>query len=110
MHLLTNTFRLVLFLAASCLVLNDVVRLVFPFPQQTTFLASTEQNQEEENAPIPIPNFLEEEVKHHEPHHWFESLFFTDDDAKLATGHLIQDDDISVLAFITIFSPPPNRA
>jgi len=110
MHLLRNTFRLVLFLAASCLVLNDVVRLVFPFPQQTAFLASTEQEQEEENTPIPVPNFLEEEVKHHEPHHLFESLFFTDDDAKQAKGHVIQDDDISVLAFITIFSPPPNRA
>ena len=110
MHVLRNTFRLVLFLAASCLVLNDVVRLAFPFPQQTDFLASTEQEQEEENAPMPAPNLLEEEVKHHEPHHWIDSLFFTDDDDKQAKGHLIQDDDISVLAFISIFSPPPNRA
>lgn len=86
------------------------MRLVFSFPQQAAFLSATEQGQEEENAPIPVPNFLEEEVKHHEPHHLFDSLFFTDDDAKQAKGHLIQDDDISVLAFITIFSPPPNRA
>jgi len=110
MNTAKNGLRLILFFAASCLVLNDVVRLAFPFAQQTMFLATAEQEQEEENAPIPVPNFLEEEIKHHEPHHWFESLVFLDDDARQAKGHLIQDDDISVLAFITIFSPPPNHS
>jgi len=110
MHGFKKGLHVVLFLAASCLVLNDMVRLAFPWIQQMTLSSNDQEQQEEENAPISAPNLLEEEVKHHEPHHYLESFSFHDDDAGQSKGHLIQDDDISVLAFITIFSPPPNCA
>ncbi len=103
--------RVLLFLAVGCLVLNDVARLVCPSMQQAFLLYTGNQDPaEEETTPVPASNLLEEEAKHHHPHHLLEPISVPEDEADTAKSHLIQDDDISVLAFITIFSPPPNRA
>ncbi|MBK9336321.1 MAG: hypothetical protein IPM98_06935 [Lewinellaceae bacterium] len=111
MDIIQKRLRVLLFLAVGCLVLNDVARLVCPdLFQPVCFLLAGDQGQEEENTPAPASNLLEEEAKHHQHHQLPEALVLPDDESSYLKTHRIQDDDILVLAFITIFSPPPNRA
>lgn len=103
--------RLALFLAAACLLVNDVVRLALPYLQETLSVSlAFEQECEEENIPMSGSNMLEEEAKQQVPFFWLEPVINLNDDNRFQNDHLIEDDDISVLAFITIFSPPPERA
>ncbi|MEQ1746122.1 MAG: hypothetical protein ABMA02_11895 [Saprospiraceae bacterium] len=102
--------RIALFLAAGCLVLNDAAVTAFPCLQQLVFALTNDQECEEESIPLSTSNLLEEQAKHHESNHWFECVSDTSEETVRSVGHLIQDDDVSVLAFITIFSPPPEQA
>lgn len=109
MPTIQKSLHVLLFLAVGCLVLNDVARLVCPGLQQISLVSTGDGEQDEENAPL-TSNLLEEEVKHHQSNPLPPHISPAEDDANCLKAHLIQDDDISVLAFITIFSPPPNCA
>lgn len=109
MTFLRQSLRIFLFLAASCLVLNDCARLVFPQIQQLTSVSSCEQ--EEDNNPVNTFSLLEEEVKnHHYPERLLMAVLPEDSGIDAAADHLIKDDEVRHLAFIPIFSPPPNPA
>ncbi|MFN0015894.1 MAG: hypothetical protein ACKVU2_15230 [Saprospiraceae bacterium] len=109
-----NTFqkglRIALFIAAGCLVLNDAAVTAFPCLQQLVFALVNDQECEEESIPSPNSNLLEEQAKHHESNHWIDYTGDLSEETDPSAAHLIQDDDVSVFAFITIFSPPPELA
>lgn len=108
--MIQTSLRALLFVAVGCLVLNDMVRLVCPAVQQIICLPNDDAEQEEESIPFSTSNLLEEEVKHHETNLFPQPALWVEEDASRRKTYLIQDDDIPVLAFIAIFSPPPNRA
>jgi hypothetical protein len=109
MPTIRKSLHVLLFLAVGCLVLNDVARLLCPGLQQIAAVSAGDYDQDEENAPL-SSNLLEEEVKHHQSNHLPHPVAPVEEDSRYLKAHLIQDDDISVLAFIAIFSPPPNCA
>ena len=110
MTFLRHCFRTLLFFAAACLVLNDGVRLLCPQIQSMT-VAAPAAEQEEDNNPVSTFSLLEEEVKHHyHPERLLEGIIPEDTGIGAAADHLIKDDEVRHLAFIPIFSPPPNRA
>ncbi|MEO6039044.1 MAG: hypothetical protein ABIQ93_11565 [Saprospiraceae bacterium] len=102
------TLRFLLALAVSSLVLNDVARLVFPQVQQMVMQTADEEKQEGKN---PTSTLFEEEVKHKtcEVPITLASLI-GDLHLDAAITHRITDDEVRHLAFLAIFSPPPNRA
>lgn len=111
MSFLRYFFRTLLFLAATCLLLNDGVRLFCPNLQQSFAESAGNRQQEEDNNPVNPFSFLEEEVKHHyHPERLLVSTLSEDAGIDVAADHLIKDDEVRHLAFIPIFSPPPNRA
>ena len=105
-----RALRILLFIAATMLVGNDVARLVISL--RVTHLAAKmygQDPQEEKNASNSLTLF-EEEVKHKEfsPYHSLE--FASEESLEVSVAHLIKDDEVRHLAFIAIFSPPPNLA
>ncbi|MEO6760627.1 MAG: hypothetical protein ABIO24_14305 [Saprospiraceae bacterium] len=100
-------FRLLLVFAVSSLVLNDVARLVSPELRQ--MLAQAAEKQADNN---PTSTLFEEEVKHKscETQIVLAPLLDCASDLDAAITHRITDDDVRHLAFLAIFSPPPNRA
>ena len=104
-----SILRTLVFAAGICLLANDVVRLLVPAVWQCIVVVQTPDKEQEEDNPVPPFSILEEEVKHwyHEPH----LLVFQRNEAtgfRNRCGHLITDDAVRHLAFIPIFSPPPN--
>ncbi len=102
------TLRLLLAIAVSCLVLNDVARLVCPQVQEVVMKSIEKQNQDGNN---PVSTLFEEEVKHKSSyeHFCFTSLMHIDD-LNAAINHRITDDNVRHLAFLAIFTPPPDLA
>ncbi len=98
-------------IAVSSLVLNDVARLVFPHVFQTLLTQRTATDEEKKDDNNPTSTLFEEEVKHKTTK---ERLEFPAIDVlkelDSAIVHLITDDDVRHLAFLPIFSPPPNLA
>lgn len=110
MSFLRHSFRTLLFLAATCLLLNDGVRLFCPQFQQSFIANAGNAQQEEDNNPANAFSLLEEEVKHHyHPERLLISPALEDIGIDAAANHLIKDDEVRHLAFIPIFSPPPNQ-
>lgn len=105
-----TNLRVLLFIAVGCLVLNDVARLVCPALQQAVYLLNDDAEQDEENVPFSTSNLLEEEVKHHETNLFPQVSLWAEEDSARRKSYRIQDDDLPVLAFIAVFSPPPDRA
>lgn len=104
-----RSLRIVVFFAASCLFLNDMARLVFPGIQQMLIEQVSKKKEQDDNNSVGGFSFLEEEVKHaikDRLHHFWVS----DGDLGAAAAHLIKDDDVRHLAFIPIFTPPPDPA
>lgn len=110
MNKIQRTLRIFLFVAASMLVVNDCVRLVVSFHSDYFIAQYSPQNQEEENNPINPFSIFEEEVKHKDcmPAFSFKTL----DPGKLedSVAPLIKDDEVRHLAYLAIFTPPPNMA
>jgi hypothetical protein len=102
--------RTLLFVAASCLVLNDCVRLAFSFDQAYVAAQLRNYNQQEENNPVNAFSIFEEEVKHKDVSSVFTFMFVFSEEIEVFVGHLIKDDEVRHLAFLAIFSPPPNLA
>ena len=99
-----------LFFAVACLALNDAVRLFCPAVQQITMKSPADTDQNGDNNPVNSFSILEEEVKHH--YHPERLLVVPPDTGSgfdPATEHLIKDDEVRHLAYIPIFSPPPDR-
>lgn len=94
---------------ATCLVANDVARLLVPFIQQGFVAQICDEERQDENNPVNAFSFFEEEVKHHDDRYQSHFLML-DDELDDATAHLIKDDDVRHLAYIPIFSPPPDLA
>ena len=110
MTFLRHFFRTLLFLAATCLVVNDGVRLFCPQVQQYMTASSNNAEQEEDNNPVNSFSLLEEEVKnHYHPERFLVAPIPEGYGIDAAADHLIKDDEVRHLAFIPIFSPPPNR-
>lgn len=98
-------------IAVSSLVLNDVARLVFPHVFQTTQTQRTATDEEKKDDNNPTSTLFEEEVKHKATKERLEfpvSALLEELDP--AVVHLITDDNVRHLAFLPIFSPPPNLA
>jgi len=98
-----------MFVAASCLVVNDVARLLFPSVQQALIEQVCKNQEQDDNNSISGFSFFEEEVKHSDKHR-FHHLSPEEGELETAAAHLIKDDDVRHLAYIPIFSPPPNLA
>lgn len=109
MQRLFPVFRVLMFLAASCLIINDVARLVFPGLQQVLFEHVCDEKEQDENNSISAFSFFEEEVKHSGKYR-FHHLSLAESELEIAVAHLIKDEDVRHLAYIPIFSPPPNMA
>jgi hypothetical protein len=105
-----RTLRVLLFVAASCLVLNDCVRLVFSFDQAYVAAQLRNYNQQEENNPVNAFSIFEEEVKHKDVSSAFSFVLIFSEEIETFVGHLIKDDEVRHLAYLAIFSPPPNLA
>jgi len=103
--------RAFLFIAASMLVVNDVARLVFSFNTDSFLTIKIDPCEHgEENSPVNPFSIFEEEVKHKNCFPTFS--FQTSDDVALgcSVAHIIKDDEIRHLAYLAIFSPPPDLA
>lgn len=98
-----------MFVAASCLVANDVARLLFPSIQQGVVQQICDDKQDDNN-PTSAFSFFEEEVKHTSGKERIHHLAPPDGELETAAEHLIQDDKVRHLAYVPIFSPPPNLA
>ena len=109
MPMLSRALRVFMFIAASCLVANDVARLLFPPIQQSLVAQICDEERQDENNSSSAFSFFEEEVKHHDGKH-NAHLLLPEDALDDAIAHLIKDDDVRHLAYIPIFSPPPNLA
>lgn len=109
MLLSNRILKILLTLAVASLVLNDVARLSFPTVFQVVFVQNTSAEEEEDNNPT--NTLFEEEVKHKTLRESLDALFprFVDE-LDVAVAHRISDDDVRHLAFLPIFSPPPNLA
>ena len=90
--------------------LNDAVRLICPAVQQSSSLTSGASEQEEDTNPVNSISLLEEEVKHHNTTERLQFMPVGDTGLDLFTEHLIKDDEVRHLAFIPIFTPPPDHA
>jgi len=100
--------RLLLVLAVSSLVLNDVARLVFPQVQQVLLQNAEEQKQDGNN---PVSSLFEEEVKHKSFQEQIEfSPLVNIVDLDISITHRITDENVRHLAYLAIFTPPPDRA
>lgn len=98
-----------MFVAASCLVVNDVARLLFPGVQQGLIERICDEKTQDDNNSISGFSFFEEEVKHTDKDR-FHHLSIVENELETSVAHLIKDDDVRHLAYIPIFSPPPNLA
>ncbi len=93
------------------LVLNDVARLVFSFvPGSFLTISVDDSAQEEENNPINPFSVFEEEVKHKEFYPTFYFHLSNDGGIETSVAHIIKNDEVRRLAYLAIFSPPPNLA
>jgi len=103
--------RAFLFIAASMLVVNDFARLVFSFiPDSFLIIKIDPSEQEEENKPINPFSIFEEEVKHKNCFPTFSFQILDDAVLGYAVAHIIKDDEIRYLAYLAVFSPPPDLA
>lgn len=107
--MLLRTLRVLMFVAGSCLVANDVARLVFPSIQQALIAQVCEKKEQDDNNSISAFSFFEEEVKHSGKERFY-PLSLPENELEVAVAHLVKDDDVRHLAYIPIFSPPPNQA
>lgn len=100
--------RILTFVAGSCLVANDVARVLFPGIQQALIAQVCDDKGKDDNNTVNAFSFFEEEVKHSGKDRFY--LPLAAGELESAVAHLIKDDDVRHLAYIPIFSPPPNRA
>ena len=106
---LNRALHILLVLAVSSLVLNDVARLSFPEVFQTVFLQRF--NTADEDNSNPTNTIFEEEVKHKEMKERIEhTIVWVEPELDATAAHLISDDNVRHLAFMPIFTPPPDRA
>lgn len=106
---LHRALRFLMVLAVASLVLNDVVRLSCPDVFQTVFV-QRDTTEDDENS-NPTNTIFEEEVKHKELKERIEhELIPAESELDATVAHLISDDDVRHLAFLPIFTPPPDRA
>lgn len=110
MYMFRHIIYALFYFAVACLVLNDAVRLICPAVQQSSSLTSGASEQEEDNNPVNSISLLEEEVKHHNTTERLQFMPVGDTGLDLFTEHLIKDDEVRHLAFIPIFTPPPDHA
>ena len=107
--MLSRALRALLFLAGICLVLNDVARIVSPCVQQMLIDQVNNASDADDNNSLNSFSFFEEEVKHQGKERLF-FLLLPEYELEAAVAHLIEDDDVRHLAYIPIFTPPPDRA
>ena len=108
MSTMLHLLRVLMFVAGSCLVANDVVRVLFPGVQQVFIAQICDQNeQDDNNNSINAFSFFEEEVKHSGKDRFY-PLPLVEGELEVAVAHLVRDDDVRHLAYIPIFSPPPD--
>lgn len=88
---------------------NDVARLMFPCIQQALISQISDDREQDDNNTINAFSFFEEEVKHSGKDRFY-PLPLIEGELEVAAAHLIEDDDVRHLAYIPIFSPPPNLA
>ncbi len=107
-----RALRFLLALAVFSLVLNDVARLAFPDVFQTVLAQQRSQDEEErKDGNNPTNTLFEEEVKHKATKEYPDyAALEAPNELDAAVAHLITDDDVRHLAFLPIFSPPPNCA
>lgn len=113
MYLLRHILYALFYCAVASLVLNDVVRLACPGMQLNAALVACNDAGDEEDNNNKVNPFstLEEEVKHHNSPERLQAIaLLADASIDLAAEHLIKDDEVRHLAFIPIFSPPPDLA
>lgn len=104
--LISRICKFVFTLAVASLALNDVVRLACPEMFQQVYVFQADEEQDDNN---PTSTLFEEEVKHKAMKDRLEmSLPVLDMELDAASAHLIADDEVRHLAFLPIFSPPPN--
>lgn len=102
-----NPLHLILSAAIAALVLNDVVRLAFPVIQQSLIEKSAESDSQDDDNPINPFSIFEEEVKHTNAHSSI-LVAIPEPEPNPALKHLVKDDEVRHLAYIPVFSPPPD--
>jgi hypothetical protein len=102
-------FRVLTLVAGFSLVVNDVARLLFPCIQQALIAQICDEKEQDDNNTINAFSFFEEEVKHSGKDRFY-TLRIVEAELEVAAAHLIRDDDVRHLAYIPIFSPPPDQA
>jgi hypothetical protein len=110
MSKINSALKILLFVAASTLVVNDCVRLMLAFDGfQIAFMLDRAEN-EEESKPLGSFSMFEEEVKHKASTPTIFIELVVEEELTVFVTHLIQDDEIRHLAYMPIFSPPPDPA
>lgn len=111
MQHLARQLIVLIYLAASALLLNDVVRCVYSSIRQLTTCSAADhdcQNHQDDNT-FSAFSVIEEEVKHTNERPEIH-VAFPEIGLNRAIEHLIMDDEVRHLAYIPVFSPPPDRA
>ena len=101
-------FRFILLVTAICFLANDLVRVVCIFDTQQYALQSCDGPQQDGNE-LGIFSLLDEEdAKHHQTTPIILVVLFPVNTMETSVAHLISDDNVRHLAFMLIFTPPPD--
>lgn len=99
--------RILLFVATASLVVNDWVRLLCTFQQESQLFEYQQQEEKNETGAFSL---FEEEVKHKESSPTITIILVAEEALEAYIAHLIKDDDVRHLAYLPVFSPPPDLA
>ncbi len=106
-----RTLKFLLTFAVFSLVLNDVARMAFPRVFQSVLAQRIPTDGEKQDDSNPTTTLFEEEAKHKTIKEQFEYPSFAPlEEMNVAIVHLITDDVVRHLAFLPVFSPPPDVA
>ncbi len=111
MSRIQHALRALMFIAASTLVINDVARLVCSFiPGSFLTIQVDLSAQKDGSNPINPFSIFEEEVKHKSCFPVFSFKISNNEGLEDSVAHIITNDEVRHLAYLAIFSPPPNLA
>jgi hypothetical protein len=101
-------FRFILLVTAICLLANDLVRVVCILDTQQYALQTCDAPQQDSNDFGIFSLLDEEDAKHHHATPSISVILFPVNTMETSVAHLISDDNVRHLAYMPIFSPPPD--
>jgi hypothetical protein len=100
--------RVLIFVAVSCLILNDSLRFSISLSQAQIFSRFFDNSSEEEQKEASWPFSAEEEAKIKECFNCTDVAGVVFLKLGISIKHRIEDEEVRHLAHLSVFSPPPD--